>query len=121
MHFDGFYTSIYFARFPASYLRTLRDVNIDLLRSQSKIKMHHTRRYNLLHTTDRTEFIKDFIALVRFIALGEANIGFLGRNSQDIHRGERDMEEQVVHCPQVDAEEKEEVLWRMSHADQYTN
>lgn len=47
--------------------------------------IHHTRSYNLLDTDCRTEFIKEFIALVRFIASGKASVGLL-RTEGSIHR-----------------------------------
>ena len=39
-----------------------------------------------MNTASRTAFIKEFVALVRFISAGEANIGFLGKERKEIHR-----------------------------------
>ena len=39
-----------------------------------------------MNTNDRTEFIKEFVALVRFVAAGEANVGFLRKEGGPIHR-----------------------------------
>ena len=125
MHFDGFNVSVYFAAFPAEYLRCLRDVNIDALeRREEKIKLHHTRLYNLFNTFDRTEFIKEFVALIRFVAAGEANIGFLGKNCHEIHpmdnRSQIDGAE-MFRLPQEELNENEEELWRRSDAAEYTS
>jgi hypothetical protein len=117
---------VYFAAFPAEYLRCLRDVNIDDLKNRkNKIQLHHTRLYNLFNTSDRTEFIKEFVALVRFVAAGEANIGFLGKGRSEIHRMtdvdgqiERD---QVLQPPQEELNENEGDMWRKTDAREYTS
>ena len=87
MHFDGFQVSVYWATFPSEYLQTIRDVDINLLKNRKeKIKLNHSRRYSLLDTRDRTDFIKEFVALLRFVAAGEANVGFLRKDGVEIHR-----------------------------------
>ena len=87
MHFDGFHVSVYWTAFPLEYLHTIRDVDINLLKERKeKIKFNHSRRYSLLDTQDRTDFIKEFVALLRFVAAGEANVGFLRKDGMDIHR-----------------------------------
>jgi hypothetical protein len=126
VHFDGFYVSVYFAAFPAEYLRCLRDINIDELRNRKdKIQLHHTRLYNLFNTSDRTEFIKEFVALVRFVAAGEANMGFLGKNCSEIHRmtdsNGRIEQDQVLQPPQEELNENEGEMWRRSDAREYTS
>src|SRR5271168_1573650 len=71
LHFDGFHVFVYFATFPSEYLHTVRNVNVNVLNSrETKAKLNHTKRYNLFNTEDRTEFIKEFVALVRFVAAG---------------------------------------------------
>ena len=63
MHFDGAQVSIYFATFPADYLRIIRNEGLDCLSDRAdKIALNHTRLYNLFSTVDRTEFIKEFVA-----------------------------------------------------------
>ena len=130
MHFDGFQVSVYWATFPSEYLRTIRDVDINLLKHRiEKITLNHTRRYSLLDTENRTEFIKEFVALLRFVAAGEANVGFLRKDGLDIHRtgdGDGDVEEdqQVLHPPQEEMEEVEESSWRASvqeNSEEYTS
>lgn len=125
MHFDGFYVSVYFATFSATYLQTLRDIDIDVLRSwKDKVRLNHTRLYNLFNTADRTEFIKEFVALLRFVASGEANIGFLGRNNSEVHRTTNDpgevKDEPVLRPAQEELNEAEERMWRLSHIEDYT-
>lgn len=124
MHFDGFQVSVYWAIFPSEYLRIIRDIDINLLQKRKdKINLNHSRRYSLLDTEDRTDFIKEFVALLRFVAAGEANVGFLRKDGVEIHRtidvdDDVDDDEQVLHPPQEEMEEVEESSWRarMGHA-----
>ena len=119
VHFDGFFTSIYFATFPSEYLHKVRNINVDIA-WEDKIKLHHTHRYNLFNRGDRTEFIKDFVALLRFIAAGEANIGHLRKDGDTIHRTQ-DESEAILHPPQDAMNQLEETKWRTLVAYQYTN
>jgi hypothetical protein len=116
---------VYFAAFPAEYLRCLRDININTLEHRTeKIKLHHTRLYNLFNTFDRTEFIKEFVALIRFVAAGEANIGFVGKNCPEIHRTDGKSEIDgtgMCRLPQEELNENEEELWKRSDAAEYTS
>ena len=123
VHFDGFHVSIYFATFPAQHLKIIRDIDVNALqRQKEKIMLNHTRRYNLFNSVDRTDFIKEFIALVRFVAGGEANIGFLGKNRPEIHRTDKNKgDKQILHPPQEEMDENEEEIWRMAHAMNYTS
>lgn len=126
VHFDGFHASIYFATFPSSYLSTLRNQNIDLLPSEPHIHLCHTRRYNLLHPLDRTEFIREFVALVRFVAAGEANVGHLRKDGNTIHRSMKEESgvegdsETVMRPPQQDLDAGEEAEWRKISSGQFT-
>ena len=124
VHFDGVRVSIYFATFPSDYLHILRNVDVDKLQSRDpKIELRHTRLYNLMNTEDRTYFIKEFVALLRFVAAGQANVGHLWKESSAIHR-DTDMrelvEDPVLHPPQEDLNESEEEAWRTLHAMKYT-
>ena len=130
MHFNGFYVSVYWATFPSEYLRTIRDVDINLLENRKeKIKLNHSRRYSLLDTEDRTDFIKEFVALLRFVAAGEANVGFLRKDGVEIHRtadgdGAVEEDEQVLRPPQEEMEEIEESSWRarlQQNREEYTS
>jgi hypothetical protein len=118
--------SVYFGAFPAEYLRCLRDVNIEVLRNRkNKIRLHHTRLYNLFNTLDRTEFIKEFVAIVRFVAAGEAYIGFLGKNCSEIHRIVDSIvqidQDQAFQPPQEELNENEGEMWRKTDAREYTS
>jgi len=124
VHFDGFQTAVYFAKFPSNYLRILREVNIDSLNNLGyNIKLCHTRLYNLFNTFDRTEFIWEFVALLRFVASGEANVGFLRNDDPTIHRvpSAFDFEEESVQDPpQEDMSDAEKDSWRRENAQNYT-
>ena len=116
VHFDGFHACVYFVTFTSEYLDTLRNKNIDILETREpKIKLNHTRRYNLFMTDDRTGFIKEFVALLRFVAAGEVNVRHLRKDSEVIHRtgNENDVGNQVVlHAPQEAMDEADEIRWR---------
>jgi hypothetical protein len=65
-------------------------------------------------------FIKEFVALVRFIATGEARIGELRANSRAIHRGDDDTVV-VLHPPQEAMDESEEERWRVMYGEHYAD
>src|SRR5437667_349752 len=99
---------------------TIRNVDINLLKDRDdKVKLNHTKRYNLLLTGDRTDFIKEFVALLRFVAAGEANVGHLRKDSNVIHRTVDDDEKVVLHPPQEAMDESEVSRWRELNAWQY--
>ena len=105
---------------------TIRNIDINLLRDRDeKVKLNHTKRYNLLLTGDRTNFIKEFVALLRFIAAGEANVGHLRKDRQGIHRAmymkENPVDDPVLRPPQQDLTEDEENRWRTLYATNYTS
>jgi hypothetical protein len=104
---------------------TLRNIDINVLKNrEDKVKLNHTKRYNLLVTGDRTDFIKEFVALLRFIAAGEANVGHLRKDSTVIHRTVDDHgvgDKAVLHPPQEAMDDSEESRWRDLYGWQYEN
>jgi hypothetical protein len=100
---------------------TIRNIDINLLRDRyEKVRLNHTKRYNLLLTGDRTNFIKEFVALLRFIAAGEANVGHLRKDSRVIHRTVEGVEDKAgLHPPQEAMDEPEESRWRDLYGWQY--
>jgi len=88
-----------------------------------KIILNHTRLYNLFSTADRTEFIKEFVALLRFVAAEEAKVGYLRRDCSAIHRTRNVADireyEPVVRPPQEEMDDFEEDIWRFNDADNY--
>jgi hypothetical protein len=126
VHFDGFKTAIYFATFPSHYLNCVRNENLTLLQNWSpKVELHHTKLYNLFHTVERTEFIREIVALFRFVAAGEANIGHLRKDGTEIHRNTDDSgnpkDEPVLGPPQQAMGEQEEALWRNDPTEEYAS
>ena len=124
VHFDGFHASVYWAEFPSIYLNTLREGNVDQLKDFSpKIKLRHTRRYNLINTVQRTEFIKEFIALLRYVAAGDAHIGYLRNDTQDIHRtlvSGCELKDDLPQCAPQEAFNRAELnMWRERDAQDY--
>lgn len=100
---------------------TIRNIDINLLKNRDeKLELNHTKRYNLLLTEDRTNFIKEFVALLRFIAAGEANIGHLRKGSRVIHRTAEDIDDEAgLHPPQEAMDASEESRWRDLYGWQY--
>ena len=110
VHFDGSYVSVYLVNFPSEYLDTLR--NRDISTRKPKLKLNYTRRYNLFQTTDHTEFIREFVTLLRFVAAGKANVGHLRRDSEVIHRTTiENIRDDVRHAPQQAQDDSEERVW----------
>ena len=125
VHFDGHYASVYFANFPAQYLDTLRNIDVNSLSHRNpKIKLCHTMRYNLMTTDSRTDFIKEFVALLRFVAAGYANIGHLRKGSREIHRATdrtaHIANEPVLRPPQEALTLAEELAWMQTESKQHT-
>ena len=125
VHFNGHRIAIYWATFPSEYLRTIRTVDINSLRNLNmRIKLHHTQFYDLFDPEERTEIIGHVTALVRFIAAGEANVGFFRKGDSPIHRsteaGRQVLDEIVVlRPPQEDMDTEEEKVWRATKAKDY--
>src|SRR5438046_10063958 len=112
---------MFFATFSAEYLHILRDVNVGLLQSMpEKVQLYHTVTWNLCRADSRTEFIEQFVALLRFVAAGEANIGFLGKYRTSIHRTEGS-QETPLRPPQMEMDEKEEAAWRVKVVEEYAD
>ena len=114
---------MYWAAFPSHYLNVVRDVDINLLKSRKeKINLNHTRRYNLLNNIDCTEFIKEFVAVLRFVVAGEADVGFLRRRGVEIHRmadGKVGSDDQLLRPPQEEMTEVEERDWMERNKGKY--
>jgi hypothetical protein len=122
VHFSGFHASIYYATFPAEYLSTIQNEGINALKSKFKdpLPLHHTAPCNLIDPDARMEFLKDFVAVVRCLADGNAPIGYLRRDGEKIHRRSySEANEGVVRPPQRACDEREEVSWRENEATDY--
>lgn len=92
--------SIFWATFPYDYLESVHNEPFARLKAREpKVQLNHTKRYSLYIAGERTEFIKETVALFRFIAAGEANIGHVRKNGTEIHR-RGDVDEPVEHPPQ---------------------
>lgn len=78
---------------------------------------------------DRTEFIKKkIVAVLRFVAAGEANFRFLRNDGVEIHRkmDEEDVveDDEQVFCPPQEEMEAEETSWRemlQRNREEYTS
>ena len=74
---------------------------------------------NLIDADARLQFLKDFIAVVRCLADGNAPIGYLRRDGGKIHRRPYDDDDDVVQPPQKALDEREEVEWREKDSKAY--
>ena len=100
--------SVYWATFPSSYLDKVRhEPFTQLKRWKPKVQLNHTKRYTLYIAEERTEFIKHTVALFRFVAAGEANIGHVRKDATEIHR-KGDIDEPVEYPPQRAIDEEDE-------------
>ena len=59
-----------------------------------------------------------FVALLRFIAAGEANVGHLWKDSNVIHRSSAEVGD-VLRPPQMALDASEERSWRESHDEMF--
>lgn len=60
------------------------------------------------------------MALLRFVAAGEANVGHLRKDSEVIHRSV-DESTDILHPPQEAMDEMEESRWRSLSMTQYVD
>ena len=75
-----------------------------------------------MDSEDRMVFVRDFIAIVRCLADGNAPIGYLRRDNVEgkIHRkSDADIEQEVVRPPQQVLEPNKESEWRETSASRY--
>ena len=118
IHFDGFKAAIYFATFSAMYLRTIRSKDLAIIQKWEKTSLNHTKLYDLYDSDDRTDFIREFVAVLRFVSCGEANIGHLRKNGTQIHRMMSKTEEvedgPSIGPPQWELDNNEQLSWTES-------
>jgi hypothetical protein len=125
VHFSGFHASIYYATFPSEYLFTIQRDGINALKSKFKnpIPLHHTQPCNLIDADARLRFLKDFIAVVRCLADGNAPVGYLRRDGGKIHRNvdieDGNKDDEVLRPPQEALDEQEEAEWQEKFAKNY--
>ena len=121
VHFSGFYASIYHAIFPSEYLSTLQNEGISKLKTKFKkrIPLYHTAPCNLINPDARLQFLRDFIAVVRCLADGNAPIGYLRRDGGKIHRRTEDEDKEVLRPPQEALDSREEAIWMEDFAKDY--
>ena len=118
VHIAGLEASIYWADLPSDFLRTVHTGGIENL--STKIPIQHTAPLNLLHPETRTQFIKDFVYLLRYIAAGYANIGHLRRPGSVIHRFINSSQEEIEEPPQNVLDEDDLVSWRENSSQAYS-
>ena len=121
MHLSGFHASIYWAKFPAEYLRIIHSVGVGQLPDRMRIQLYHTPPYNLLDHHQRTAFLKHFIALVRFLAAGFGDVGHLRRTGTKIHReGEiKEVEKDSVAPDWMVLDYQEDEHWIREYGTRY--
>ena len=60
-------------------------LGIDLLEGTKPVVIYHTKPYHLMDPTRRKRFIAYFVALLRFVGDGKANVGHLRQPGEQIH------------------------------------
>jgi hypothetical protein len=87
MHLSGFDVSFYWAIFPTEYLRAVRNGSLRNRHDIGHVTIRHSEPRSLLKPDERDQVIAEFIALIRCIANGDGNVGFIRRDSDSpIHR-----------------------------------
>ena len=109
VHVAGFECSIYWAVLPSPFLRRIHS-GIPPSPDFDKVTIKHTKPQSLVEPSSRSQFIRLFVLLVRFVAGGYANVGHLRRSGNNIHRSES-LPEVVKGPPQEVLEEEELEAW----------
>ena len=102
-------------------LRTIHTIGIDKFSATTRIELQHTPSYDLLDPISRTTFLKDFIALIRFLAAGYGNVGHLRLPGTKIHRGltsYNEMKEESGSKWMVSEDMKDE-SWEKKYKEEY--
>jgi hypothetical protein len=86
VHIVGNKANIYWAEFSPEYLRIVHKEGITALTDDLCVRLNHTELYNLFNPQERTAFLKHMIALLQYVAEGEASIGHLRLPGEIIHR-----------------------------------
>ena len=137
--FRRFHASVYFAIFPSNFLAQNRDIDITPLGNPKcplRVCLRRTKQYNLMNPTNRLAFIREFVALLRFIAAGRRILDFWGSGgwrfivltmtlvsmaSKIAYKTILHVNEDEIPPPQEEMEEEEEERWRKEHAAEYAN
>ena len=83
-------------------------LGIDLLDGTEPVVIRHTKPCHLMDPTSHTRFIADFVALLRFVGDGKANVGHLRQPGEQIHRAGDRTELQQPPQTAMEWEEMEE-------------
>ena len=120
IHFDDLHASIYSVMFSFEYLRIIQSVGLDKLSKKMRIDLNHIQFYNLLDSIKRIEFIKHFVALLRFLAEGYEDMGHLRRDGNNIHRTlpEKKSNKEIASSWMI-LNYDEEIEWFKKHHNEY--
>jgi hypothetical protein len=123
VHFSGFHASVYYATFPSEYLSIIQNEGVCMLKSKYKdpFRLHHTALCNLMDADARLQFLKDFIAVVRCLADGNAPIGYLRKDGGKIHRKLDGDEDELLQPPQMVLDVREQKQWQEESARNYAS
>jgi hypothetical protein len=79
--------SFYWAEFPVEYLDIVQNHSLADVKTLPKITLHHTQPQSLIDPEERDRFLRDYVSIVRCVAGGHGNFGFLRRDMDTrIHR-----------------------------------
>lgn len=89
----------------------------------TEIKLYHTRPQSLIDHEQRTTFLRELTAIIRFLADGRANVGLLRRVPEGpIHRDTTDclaMSDERVAPPQKALDASELASWTNDNGGEY--
>lgn len=92
-------------------------------RFKDPVPLYHTAPCNLLDPDDRLQFCQDFIAVLRCLADGNASVGYLRRDGENMHKNsegkDEERDEDVLWPPQEVLDATEEAEWREDQAHKY--
>lgn len=95
IHTSGYNASIFWARFPRTYIDLVRNQNIYDLKAEHTIRIYHTEPYDLLDSNQRRRFITDFVVLLCWVRDGNSSVGYLRLPGDRIHRNEDEEEQET--------------------------
>jgi hypothetical protein len=118
IHFNGFEASIFWCVLDPTYLAWIHEGGD--FPGESAI-MKQTKPRSLLHPKSRTEFIEEFLWIVKYISEGRGGVGYLRQGSTKIHR-EIDVESRdILYRPQFGPQSEETLLlWRNNDSNTYS-
>lgn len=88
-----------------------------------RVTLKHTPPYNLLDPVPHTQFLKHFIALIRYLAAGHGDVGYLRlpvtKSHDEMKREDLDIDEENAPERQMVLDDQEDEQWVKEFREQY--